>query len=47
MGRFYAVYDKLNQALDEMPYDELGISDEVKEQVFSFPLFFFKLLFAY
>lgn len=33
MGRFYAVYDKLNQALDEMPYDELGISVEVKEQV--------------
>lgn len=33
MGRFHAVYDKLNQALDEMPYDELGISDEVKEQV--------------
>ncbi|KAF4357672.1 U-box domain-containing protein 15 [Cannabis sativa] len=33
MGRFHAVYDKLNQALDEMPYDELGISVEVKEQV--------------
>lgn len=34
MGRFCGVYDKLNQALDEMPYDELGISVEVKEQVF-------------
>ncbi|KAF6173899.1 hypothetical protein GIB67_039850 [Kingdonia uniflora] len=33
MERFYIVYDKLNQALDGMPYDELGISDEVKEQV--------------
>ncbi|KAL5562353.1 hypothetical protein UlMin_032100 [Ulmus minor] len=33
MGRFYAVYDKLNQALDDMPYNELGISVEVKEQV--------------
>ncbi|KAL5706178.1 U-box domain-containing protein 15 [Ranunculus cassubicifolius] len=33
MGRFHAVYDKLNQALDGMPYNELGIADEVKEQV--------------
>ncbi|OMO92020.1 Armadillo [Corchorus olitorius] len=33
MCRFHAVYDKLNQALDDMPYDELGISVEVKEQV--------------
>ncbi|XP_015893053.3 U-box domain-containing protein 15 isoform X1 [Ziziphus jujuba] len=33
MGRFQAVYDKLNQVLDEMPYNELGISVEVKEQV--------------
>ncbi|GMN50091.1 hypothetical protein TIFTF001_019243 [Ficus carica] len=33
MGRFHAVYEKLNLALDEMPYDELGISVEVKEQV--------------
>ena len=33
MGRFYTVYDKLNQVLDEMPYEELGISVEVKEQV--------------
>ncbi|KAA8537410.1 hypothetical protein F0562_026903 [Nyssa sinensis] len=31
--RFHSVYDKLSQGLDGMPYDELGISDEVKEQV--------------
>ncbi|XVF00768.1 hypothetical protein REPUB_Repub04eG0029800 [Reevesia pubescens] len=33
MCRFHAVYDKLNQALDGIPYDELGVSVEVKEQV--------------
>lgn len=33
MGRFHSVYDKISQALDGMPYDELGIADEVKEQV--------------
>lgn len=33
MGRFHGVYDKLNQVLDDMPYNELGISVEVKEQV--------------
>ncbi|KAF6134534.1 hypothetical protein GIB67_028555 [Kingdonia uniflora] len=33
MGRFYIVYDQLNQVLDGMPYDELEIPDEVKEQV--------------
>ncbi|PIA46801.1 hypothetical protein AQUCO_01500384v1 [Aquilegia coerulea] len=33
MERFHSVYDKLNQALDDMPYDELGIADEVKEQI--------------
>ncbi|XP_031384103.1 U-box domain-containing protein 15-like isoform X1 [Punica granatum] len=33
MSRFHAVYDKLNQALDDLPYDELGISVEVREQV--------------
>ncbi|KAG2706200.1 hypothetical protein I3843_05G083100 [Carya illinoinensis] len=33
MSRFHAVYDKLNQALDGLPYDEVGISVEVKEQV--------------
>ncbi|XP_031250452.1 U-box domain-containing protein 15-like [Pistacia vera] len=33
MCRFHAVYDKLYQALDDVPYEELGISVEVKEQV--------------
>ncbi|XP_077246322.1 plant U-Box 15 [Tasmannia lanceolata] len=33
MGRFHAVYEKLGQALEGMPYDEIGISDELKEQV--------------
>ncbi|KAG5248175.1 U-box domain-containing protein [Salix suchowensis] len=33
MSSFHAVYDNLNQALDDLPYDELGISDEVNEQV--------------
>ncbi|CAL5376899.1 unnamed protein product [Camellia sinensis] len=33
MSRFHGVYDKLNQALDDMPYEKLGISEEVKEQV--------------
>ncbi|XP_047074865.1 U-box domain-containing protein 15-like [Lolium rigidum] len=32
-GRFRAVYEKINLALDGMPYSEIGISDEVKEQV--------------
>jgi hypothetical protein len=41
MSRFHAVYDKLNQALEGMPYDELGISVEVKEQVNSSTCFFF------
>jgi hypothetical protein len=41
MSRFHAVYDKLNQALEGMPYDELGISVEVKEQVNSSIFFFF------
>ncbi|EEF36572.1 U-box domain-containing protein 15 [Ricinus communis] len=30
---FHAVYDKLSQSLDDMPYNEFGISIEVKEQV--------------
>lgn len=39
MCRFHAVYDKLNQALDDLPYDELGVPIEVKEQViFHLPL---------
>uniref|UniRef100_J3MHT4 RING-type E3 ubiquitin transferase n=1 Tax=Oryza brachyantha TaxID=4533 RepID=J3MHT4_ORYBR len=33
MGRFRAVYEKINTALDGMPYADLGVSDEVKEQV--------------
>ncbi|CAL9072382.1 unnamed protein product [Musa acuminata var. zebrina] len=33
MGRFHMVYDRMNQALEGMPYDALVISDEVKEQV--------------
>ncbi|KAF0902176.1 hypothetical protein E2562_014424, partial [Oryza meyeriana var. granulata] len=33
MGRFRGVYEKINLALDGMPYAELGVSDEVKEQV--------------
>ncbi|XP_058090639.1 U-box domain-containing protein 15 [Magnolia sinica] len=33
MGRFHAVYEKMSQALDCMPYNEIGISDEVREQV--------------
>nr|BAK07679.1 predicted protein [Hordeum vulgare subsp. vulgare] len=32
-GRFRAVYEKVNLALDGMPYSDIGISDEVKEQV--------------
>jgi hypothetical protein len=33
LGRFRTVYEKMNSALDGMPYEELGISDEVMEQV--------------
>ncbi|XP_059278842.1 U-box domain-containing protein 15-like isoform X1 [Lycium ferocissimum] len=33
IGRFHSVYEKLSQTLDGMPYEELGISDEEKEQV--------------
>lgn len=40
MVRFHAVYDKLSQALEDFPYVELGISDEVKEQVISSPFNF-------
>jgi len=32
-GRFHVVYEKLNRALAGMPYHELGITYEVKEQV--------------
>ncbi|KAL1554521.1 U-box domain-containing protein 15 [Salvia divinorum] len=33
MSRFHQVYDKINQALNGLPYEKLGISEEVKEQV--------------
>ena len=34
MDRFHAIYEKLHQVLDGMPYDdEIGISVKVKEQV--------------
>jgi hypothetical protein len=33
LTKFRNVYEKMHSALDGMPYDELGISDEVKEQV--------------
>ncbi|PON90460.1 Beta-catenin [Trema orientale] len=33
MVRFHTIFDKLSQTLDDLPFDELGISDEVKEQV--------------
>ncbi|CAL5360857.1 unnamed protein product [Camellia sinensis] len=33
MIRFHSVYEKLNQALEGMPYTKIGISKEVKEQV--------------
>ncbi|KQJ98660.2 hypothetical protein BRADI_3g38610v3 [Brachypodium distachyon] len=33
LGRFRTVYEKMNSALDGMPYAELGVSDEVMEQV--------------
>ncbi|KAJ9550268.1 hypothetical protein OSB04_014313 [Centaurea solstitialis] len=32
MSRFHYVYDKLNEALDGLMYQELGISEEVQEQ---------------
>lgn len=33
MVRFRSVYEKISQALEEIPYDQLGVSEEVKEQV--------------
>ncbi|KAJ4964613.1 hypothetical protein NE237_016462 [Protea cynaroides] len=33
MGRFHSTYEKINKALEGIPYDELCISDEVREQV--------------
>lgn len=31
--KFHAVFDKLSQALEGLALDELGISDEVTEQL--------------
>ncbi|KAI3459958.1 hypothetical protein Pfo_016621 [Paulownia fortunei] len=33
MVRFHAVYENISQAVEGMPYEELGISEEEKEQV--------------
>ncbi|EXB56308.1 U-box domain-containing protein 15 [Morus notabilis] len=33
MVRFHTIFDKISQALDDFSYEELGISDEVKEQI--------------
>ncbi|GER43933.1 U-box domain-containing protein 15 [Striga asiatica] len=33
MVRFHGVYENISQAVEGMPYEELGISDEEKEQV--------------
>ncbi|KAJ0726065.1 putative adaptor protein Cbl domain superfamily [Helianthus annuus] len=33
MCRFHGVYDKLNEALDGLMYEELGITEEVQEQI--------------
>lgn len=44
MCRFHGVYDKLNQALDGMPCDGLGVSVEVKEQVIFHPFLLFLFL---
>ncbi|KAL3539144.1 hypothetical protein ACH5RR_002510 [Cinchona calisaya] len=33
MSRFHVVYDKLKRVLDDVPYEDLGVSDDVKEQV--------------
>lgn len=39
--RFHAVYEKLGQALAALEFDELGISDEVREQVYVYIIFSF------
>lgn len=33
MSRFHEIYDKITHSLNGFPYDKLGISEEVKEQV--------------
>lgn len=40
MSRFHAVYERINLALNDMPYEKLGISEEVKEQVIVFSFTF-------
>ncbi|KAM7252903.1 hypothetical protein ACFE04_025521 [Oxalis oulophora] len=33
MVRFHSIYDKFSNALEDIPFDEFSISDEVKEQI--------------
>lgn len=33
MTRFHSIYEKLNRVLVKTPFDELMISDEVKDEV--------------
>lgn len=33
MTRFHSIYEKLNRVLVKTPFDELRISDEVKDEV--------------
>lgn len=47
MERFQVVTSQLEQALDEISLDEIGISDEVKEQVNKQRLFVFETLIAF
>lgn len=35
MVRLHTIFDKISLALDDFSYDELGISEEIKEQVFN------------
>jgi hypothetical protein len=44
LGRFHIVYEKMNSALDGMPYEELGMSDEVMEQVSASSINFHSLI---
>lgn len=46
MVRFHVVYEKLSHAFDDFPCEELGVSDEFKEQVHvkPFTLFFLCLI---
>ncbi|KAI4973111.1 hypothetical protein ZWY2020_028819 [Hordeum vulgare] len=43
LGRFRTVYEKMNSALDGMPHAELGISDEVTEQVNASSMIFLQI----